>query len=202
LIFHILHLIKHNKIKILTFWQQYKYIYLQILNFLYIDFFYIKNMEFCAMTVKDKMLELNIELPKVSAPAANYVPYTVIGNLVFISGTLPVLGGEFQGVGKVGENISIEDAIKTARCCGLNILAHLTNACGGDLERVKKCVKLGIFVNAVGSFTEHPKVANGVSDLMVEIFGKEIGSHARFAVGSSGLPFGVSVEVEAIFELK
>jgi enamine deaminase RidA (YjgF/YER057c/UK114 family) len=78
----------------------------------------------------------------------------------------------------------------------------LQNACDGDLDKVVRCVKLGIFVNAVESFTEHPKVANGVSDLMVEIFGKEIGSHSRFAVGASGLPFGVSVEVEAIFELK
>jgi enamine deaminase RidA (YjgF/YER057c/UK114 family) len=153
------------------------------------------------MSIQKRLSELNIELPKVTAPAANYVPFTKVGNLVFVSGTLPVINGEFQGVGKVGENISIEDAIKTARCCGLNILAHLSNACDGNLDKVKKCVKLGIFVNATPNFTEHPKIANGASDLMVEVFGKEIGSHSRFAVGASGLPFGVSVEVEAIFEL-
>lgn len=151
--------------------------------------------------IAKKLVDNQIELPKVSAPAANYVPYIISGNLAYISGTLPMLDGKFQGVGKVGDTISLEEAIKTARTCGLNILAHLQNACGGNLDKVKRCVKLGIFVNATGDFTDHPKVANGVSDLMVEIFGKEAGSHARFAVGASGLPFGVSVEVEAIFEL-
>jgi enamine deaminase RidA (YjgF/YER057c/UK114 family) len=154
------------------------------------------------MKIANKIAELGIELPKVTPPAANYVPFVKSGNMVFVSGTLPLLDGKFQGVGKVGADLTIEEAIKTARCCGLNILAHLQNACDGDLDKVVRCVKLGIFVNAVESFTEHPKVANGVSDLMVEIFGKEIGSHSRFAVGASGLPFGVSVEVEAIFELK
>ncbi len=153
-------------------------------------------------TISAKLEQLGITLPKVTPPAANYVPYIKVGNLVYISGTLPLKDGVFQGVGKVGDNISIEDAIATARCCGFNILAHLQNACAGDFENVTKCVKLGIFVNATGEFTEHPKIANGVSDLMVEVFGKEIGSHARFAVGASGLPFGVSVEVEAIFEVK
>ncbi len=154
------------------------------------------------MKIAEKLIQLAITLPSVTPPAANYVPYVKSGNLVFISGTLPLADGKFQGVGKVGEDISVEDAIATARCCGLNILSHLKNACDGDFERVVKCVKLGVFVNAVGTFTEHPKIANGVSDLMVEVFGRDIGAHARFAVGASGLPFGVSVEVEATFEIK
>jgi enamine deaminase RidA (YjgF/YER057c/UK114 family) len=154
------------------------------------------------MSIAQQLTSMNITLPEVATPAANYVPYTISGNLVFISGTLPMKDGKPQGIGKVGEGFTESEAADIARLCGINILAVLDKACGHDLDRVVKCVKLGIFVNATPDFTAHPKVANGVSDLMVEVFGKEIGSHARFAVGASGLPFGVSVEVDALFQIR
>ena len=111
-----------------------------------------------------------------------------------------MLDGKPQFIGKLGKDISIEDGQKCARICGINILAHLKNACDGDLDRVKQCLRLGVFVNSTESFLDHPKVANGVSDMMVEIFGDK-GKHARFAVGVAQLPFGVAVEVDATFEL-
>ncbi len=152
-------------------------------------------------TIEQRLNSLGITLPDVATPAANYVPHVAIGQQVFISGTLPMKDGSPQGIAKVGADMTTEEAVQIARLCGINILAVLRKACGGELERVRQCVKLGIFVNATPEFTEHPKVANGVSDLMVEVFGKDIGSHARFAVGASGLPFGVAVEVDAIFAI-
>jgi enamine deaminase RidA (YjgF/YER057c/UK114 family) len=154
------------------------------------------------MSIEQRLRELNIILPEVALPAANYVPYVKSGHLVFISGTLPMKDGKPHGVGKVGTDMNEEEAAEVARLCGINILAALKKACDGDLGRVVQCVKLGIFVNADPHFNAHPKVANGVSDLMVAVFGKDIGSHARFAVGAGGLPFGVAVEVDAIFEVE
>jgi enamine deaminase RidA (YjgF/YER057c/UK114 family) len=154
------------------------------------------------MSAEQRLTELKITLPEVAMPAANYVPSVTSGNMVFISGTLPMKDGKPQGVGKVGSEISEAEAAEVARLCGINILAVLKKACGGDLSKVVQCVKLGIFVNATPEFTAHPKVANGVSDLMVDVFGKEKGSHARFAVGAGGLPFGVAVEVDATFEIR
>ncbi len=153
------------------------------------------------MTIADRLASLQITLPDVPAPVANFVPYVISGNQVIISGTLPIKDGKPQGIGKLGDTINEEDAVEVARLCGINILAVVQKACGGDLERVARCVKLGIFVNATPDFTAHPQIANGVSDLMVDVFGKDIGSHARFAVGAAGLPFGVAVEVDAIFEI-
>lgn len=150
--------------------------------------------------VESKLKQLGLELPAVSLPAANYVPYTISGNLVFVSGTLPMKDGKPQFIGKLGKEFSIEQGQETARLCGLNILAQLKNACGGDLDRVKKVVRMGIFVASAEGFTDQPKVANGVSDLMVGVFG-DAGKHARFAVGVSELPFGVAVEVDATFEI-
>jgi enamine deaminase RidA (YjgF/YER057c/UK114 family) len=150
--------------------------------------------------VEQRLSALGLHLPTVSAPAANYVPYTISSNIVFLSGTLPIVNGKPGFIGKLGENFTIEQGQETARCCVLNILGHLKNALGGDLDRVKRVVRLGVFVNATPDFTEHPKVANGASDLMVELFGDK-GRHARFAVGVSGLPFGVAVEVDATFEI-
>ncbi|MGE0755104.1 MAG: RidA family protein [Alphaproteobacteria bacterium] len=150
--------------------------------------------------VDKKLAELGITLPVSSAPAANYIPFVKAGNLVFISGQVPVKEGKIVDIAKVGTGFSVEQAQATARLCGLNMLAHLKAACDGDLGRVRKCVKLGIFVNSAPGFTEQPKVANGVSDLMVEVFG-EAGKHARAAVGVSDLPFGVAVEVDGIFEI-
>lgn len=150
--------------------------------------------------VEKKLADMGIQLPPSVLPQANYVPYTVTGNLVFVSGQLPMKDGKAQDIGKVGREFTIEQGQGTARLCGVNILSHLKAACGGDLSRVKKCVRLGVFVNSTDTFTDQPKVANGVSDMMVAIFG-EAGKHSRFAVGVSQLPLGVAVEVDATFEI-
>jgi enamine deaminase RidA (YjgF/YER057c/UK114 family) len=153
------------------------------------------------MSIEKKLADMGIILPPVTMPAANYVPYTISGAHVFVSGTLPTKDGVMTGHGTLGENISLEDAQTVARTCGINILA-VVKAAIGSLDLVTRCVRLGIFVNATPAYVDHPKVANGVSDLMVEVFGKDIGSHARFAVGVSSLPFGVAVEVDGVFEYK
>lgn len=145
------------------------------------------------------LAERKIELPKAAAPVANYVPAVVAGNLVFISGQVTVWNGEFKYVGKLGKDFTVEQGQAAARLAGLNIVAQLKAALG-DLDRVKACVKLGVFVNSTDDFADQPKVANGVSDLMVEIFG-EAGRHARFAVGVNVLPLNLAVEVDAVFEV-
>lgn len=147
------------------------------------------------------LAKLNLTLPQVSLPAANYVPTQTLGTSLVVSGQLPMLDGKPQFVGKVGREFTIEQGQECARICGLNMLAHVEKALGGDWSRVVKLVRLGVFVNAPDDFTDHPKVANGVSDMMVAVFG-DAGKHARAAVGVSGLPFGVAVEVEALFEIK
>lgn len=151
-------------------------------------------------TVQKKLESLGLTLPEAVMPAAAYVPFTVSGNHVFVSGQLPMKDGKPQDIGKVGREFTIEQAQETARLCGLNILAHLKSACGGDLDRVKRVLRLGVFVNSTEDFTDQPKVANGVSEMMVQLFG-EAGKHARFAVGVSQLPFGVAVEVDGTFEV-
>ena len=150
--------------------------------------------------IEQKLSEMGITLPPFALPAANYVPYTKSGNLVYISGTLPMKDGKPQDIGKLGREFSIEQGQGTAKLCGINILAALKDACGGDLDRVKKCVRMGIFVASAEGFTDQPKVANGVSDFIVGLFG-DAGKHARFAVGVAELPFGVAVEVDATFEI-
>lgn len=147
-----------------------------------------------------RLKELGIELPQASAPVANYVPYTIAGNLVLISGQVTLWGGKVEYIGKLGREIGIEDGQKAARLCALNILTHLKNACGGDLDRVKRVVRLGGFVNCTPEFIDQPQVVNGASNLMAEVFG-DAGRHARAAVGVASLPFGVAVEVEAMFEI-
>ena len=149
----------------------------------------------------DKLLaEKKIELPRAAAPVANYVPVAMAGNLAFVSGQVTVWNGEFRFIGKLGKEFDIEQGQQAARICGLNLLAQLKAALDGDLDRVKRCVKLGVFVNSVDDFTDQPKVANGVSDLMVEVFG-DAGKHARAALGTNVLPLNVAVEVEAVFEI-
>jgi len=143
---------------------------------------------------------LGIELPEAARSAGNYVGHVRQGDLVFISGQIPINDGEPQFVGKVPDQISIEEAAEAARLCGINILAQISAACEGDLSRVKRCVKLGGFVNAGSDFSLQPTVINGCSDLMVAVFGDR-GRHARFAVGASSLPFNVAVEVDAIFAI-
>jgi enamine deaminase RidA (YjgF/YER057c/UK114 family) len=147
-----------------------------------------------------RLQELNITLPAPPAPVASYVPYVVTGNIVFISGQVTMAADGLKYVGKVGANISLEDGKAAARLCAINVIAQVKAACGGDLDRVKRCVKVGVFVNAVPDFTQHPEVANGASDLFQEVFG-DAGKHSRAAVGAGSLPRGVATEVEAVFEI-
>lgn len=151
--------------------------------------------------IEEKLKSLNIVVPQPLAPVANYVGFVKSGNQVFVSGQLPIENGELKYVGKVGSKISIEDAQKAARICAINIIAQIKLACEGNLERVVRCVKLGVFVNGDADFIDHPVVANGASDLIADVFG-DAGKHARAAVGSGSLPRGVSVEIDAIFEIK
>ncbi|MFN0194459.1 MAG: RidA family protein [Aestuariivirga sp.] len=150
----------------------------------------------------DKHLaELGIVLPQPSKPVANYVPWVRTGNLVFVSGQVAVEAGKVMYPGQLGTDVTLEDGIKAARMCALSVIAQLKDACGGDLDKVRRIVKLVGFVNAAPGFTDHPKVVNGASDLMVEVFGDK-GRHARSAVGSPSLPLNLSVEVEAIAEIE
>jgi enamine deaminase RidA (YjgF/YER057c/UK114 family) len=151
--------------------------------------------------IDKRLAELGIVLPTPAKPIANYVPWVRTGNLVYISGQGAVRDGKIEYTGKVGDTVSLEDAIASARLTAINVIAHLRDACGGDLDRVKRVVKLLGLVNCTPTFGDHPKVINGASDLMVEVFGDK-GRHARSAVGAPSLPFGLSVEVEAIVEIE
>jgi enamine deaminase RidA (YjgF/YER057c/UK114 family) len=153
-----------------------------------------------AGTIDKRLAEKGIELPQAAAPVANYVPVTIAGKLAFVSGQVTVWNGEFKFKGKLGKDFTVEQGQQAARLCGLNIIAQLRAALGGDLDRVRRVVKLGVFVNSTADFVDQPKVANGVSDLMVEVFG-DAGKHARFAVGTNVLPLDLAVEVDAVVEL-
>jgi len=146
-----------------------------------------------------RLRELGITLPTAAAPAANYVPFVLTGNQLWIAGQITFWDGKLKYCGKVGVDLSVEDGIAAARVCGLNILAQ-AKAALGDLDRVVRVVKLGGFVNAPGDFKDHPKIINGASDLIVDVFG-EAGKHARAAVGASGLPLDSAVEVDAVMEV-
>jgi enamine deaminase RidA (YjgF/YER057c/UK114 family) len=151
--------------------------------------------------IDKRLAELGIVLPTPTQPVATYVPWVKTGNLVYISGQGAMKDGKLQYTGRVGDTVSTEDAIASARLTAINIITHLRDACGGDLDRVKRIVKLLGLVNCTPTFGDHPKVINGASDLMVEVFGDK-GRHARSAVGAPSLPFGLSVEVEAIAEIE
>lgn len=153
------------------------------------------------MTLKTKLSEAGHDLPAVAAPAANYVPYVISGNTVFVSGQIPFLNGEKMHLGRVGDSVTTEQGAKAAEACALNILAQVNEAVGGDWSKVKRCVKLGGFVNSTPDFTEQPQVINGASNLIAEVMG-DAGNHARFAVSAPSLPLGVAVEIDAIFEIK
>lgn len=146
-----------------------------------------------------RLKELGIDLPAPAAPAANYVPVVRSGNLLFVSGQLPMGPAGIEHVGRLGAGVDVEAGRAAARLCGINLIAQVKAAIG-DLDAVVRVVKLTGFVNATPEFGDHPKVINGASDLMVEVFGDR-GRHARAAVGAGGLPFGVAVEVEGIFEI-
>lgn len=148
------------------------------------------------MGIEARLNELGITLPKAAAPVAAYVPVVVAGGLAHVSGQLPFVDGELVK-GRLGEDVDIATGAAAARACGLMIIAQL-QAAGIDLDRVERVVKLGAFVNSTADFTDQPKVANGASELMQDVFG-EAGRHARAAVGVPALPLGAAVEVDAIF---
>jgi enamine deaminase RidA (YjgF/YER057c/UK114 family) len=147
-----------------------------------------------------RLKELGIELPPPATPAANYVPTVRTGNLVYVAGQVPMVDGRFLYQGKVGRDFTVEEAQACARLVAINIIAQLKAACEGDLDRVRRAVKLNGFVNCVPDFGEQPHVINGASELMIQVFG-ELGRHARSAVGTPGLPFGVAVEIDGVFEV-
>jgi len=149
--------------------------------------------------IDKRLSELNIVLPSPVSPVATYVPYVVAGKLVFVSGQVSFSGGALIR-GRLGADLDLEAGQEAARACGLNLLAQVKIACGGDLDRVRRVVKLGAFVCCTPDFTDQPKVANGCSDLMVAVFG-EAGRHARAAVGAPALPLGAAVEIDGVFEI-
>lgn len=152
-------------------------------------------------SIAARVAELGLSLPPAPSPSANYVPYVVSGNLVYVSGQLPLKDGTAQYVGRVGESLTIEDGYASARLCALNVVAQVAAAVGDRLSRVKRCVNVTVFVNAVPDFTEHPRIANGASDLFVEVFG-EPGRHSRAAIGMGSLPRLSATEVQAVFEIE
>jgi enamine deaminase RidA (YjgF/YER057c/UK114 family) len=152
------------------------------------------------MTPEERLRELGHELPKVAAPAANYVGAVRTGNLLFLAGHGPVTDGGLGSVVKLGRDLEVEEGRRGAELVALSMLATIKQELG-DLGRVKRVVKLLVMVNSTPDFEDAPKVANGASDLFVAVFGAERGTHARSAVGMASLPFGISVEIEGIFEV-
>jgi len=150
--------------------------------------------------IETRLTELGLTLPDAPAPAANYVPYVQTGNTLYMSGQISMNADGFI-TGKVGADLSVEEGAAAAKTCALSLLAQVRAACGGDLTRLKRVVKLVGFVNSHGDFTDQPKVINGASDAMVEILG-DAGRHARSAVSAGALPFNVAVEIEGIFEIE
>lgn len=149
--------------------------------------------------IEQRLIELGITLPTPAVPIANYVPYTIAGSLLVVSGQIPLRDGAVAYAGKVGAEVGIEDAKTAARLCFINVLAQV-KAATGDLDRVKQVLRLGGFIAAPASFTQHAAVMNGASDLAVEVFG-DAGRHARSTIGVPSLPADAAVEVEGMFEL-
>lgn len=149
--------------------------------------------------IEAKLKSLNLSLPEAPPPAANYVPYVVTGKLVFVAGQVS-RSPNGSITGKLGRDLDVARGQEAARVCALNILAQVKAACGGDLDRIVQCVKVGGFVNCIDTFQEQPQVINGCSDLFVAVLGDK-GRHARFAVGANILPFNLAVEIDAVFEI-
>jgi enamine deaminase RidA (YjgF/YER057c/UK114 family) len=150
--------------------------------------------------IEAKLAELGITLPAPMAPIANYVPYVVTGNLVVVSGQVPAIDGKIAITGKVSWGVTVDKAREAARLCFINVLVHLKAACGGDLDRVRRVVRLGGFIASPSEFTQQAQVMNGASDLAVAVFG-EAGRHARTTIGVPSLPADAAVEVEGMFEI-
>ena len=153
------------------------------------------------MTAEENIKKLQIKLPEAKKPVGNYVATKIIGKMLFISGQISIDETGQLIKGKVGKDLNIDEGYEAARRCALNIMSQVRKACDNDLSKIKSCVKLTGFVNSTDDFTEQPKVINGASDLVASIFG-DAGMHTRAAVSTNSLPLGVSVEVDAIFELK
>ncbi|TCP40590.1 RidA family protein [Rhodovulum marinum] len=147
-----------------------------------------------------RLAEMGVTLPEAPAPAANYVPYVVSGDLVFVSGQIAMQNGTFL-TGKLGADMDVDAGAAAARTCAIGLLAQVKAACGGDLDRLQRVVKLTGFVNSTPEFGDQPKVINGASDFLVEALG-DAGRHSRSAVSAASLPFGVAVEIEGIFEIR
>lgn len=150
--------------------------------------------------IEQRLRELGMLLPEPPKPVASYVPFTISGKVVTISGQIPAGPDGPRYIGKLGDNMTLDDGKLAAQLCALNLMAQLKVACSGDLDRARRCLRLGVFVNATPDFTQHPEIANGASDFIVQLMG-DAGKHARAAVGSSSLPRGVAVEVEGLFEI-
>jgi enamine deaminase RidA (YjgF/YER057c/UK114 family) len=150
--------------------------------------------------IEQRLAQLGIILPSPAAPAGAYVPFVVTGSLLLVAGQLPISGGTVVHHGRVGADLSVEDGVAAARLCGLNLLAQARAACDGDLDRVRRVLRLVGFVHGAPGFADHPKVLNGASELMVDVFGPA-GRHVRVAVGASSLPLGAAVEIEGMFEI-
>ena len=149
----------------------------------------------------ENIKNLGLNIPDLPKALANYVPYKLVGKTIYISGQAPVQNGELIYKGKVGSDISIEEGIEAAKLCVINIIAALKTGLEGDWDKLDSFVKLTGFVNCQDNFTDQPKIINGASDMLVEIFGDQ-GRHARVAVGSNALPLGIAVEIDAIVQLK
>tara|TARA_B110000971_G_C19816074_1_gene411072 strand:- start:52 stop:513 length:462 start_codon:yes stop_codon:yes gene_type:complete len=152
------------------------------------------------MNFSDKIKELKLELPEARNPVGSYVATKIMGKMLFISGQISIAANGELIKGKIGKELTTEDGYEAAKRCGLNIISQVKKACNDDLSKVKSCIKLTGFVNSNENFIEQPKVINGASDLIVSVFGDQ-GMHTRAAVSVNSLPLGVSVEVDAIFEL-
>ena len=152
------------------------------------------------MDFENKIKKLKINLPEAKPPVGSYVATKIVGNLLYISGQISISENGELIKGKVGKDLSVDDGYKAAERCGLSIISQAKVACNGDLSKIKSCVKLTGFVNSTDNFTDQPKVINGASDLIASVFG-EAGMHTRAAISTNSLPLGVSVEVDAIFEL-
>ena len=146
-----------------------------------------------------RLAELGVTLPDAPAPAANYVPWIRTGTLVFVSGQIPMQDGALV-TGKLGDDMDVDAGAAAAKLCAISLLAQVKAACGGDLDKLRRVVKLTAFVNSTADFGDQPKVVNGASDFLVEVLG-EAGRHSRSAVSAASLPFGVAVEIEGIFEV-
>ena len=150
--------------------------------------------------IDEKIKELNLLLPKAADPVGSYLAFKIVGKLLYISGQISMDENAVLIKGKLGKNLKTEDGYAAAKRCALSIIAQAKKGCGGDLSKIKNCVKLTGFVNSTDEYTEQPKVINGASDLIASVFG-DLGMHTRAAVSVNSLPLGVAVEVDAIFEL-